>query len=476
MYRLLILVLVSVIGVAAEAKPSYVPIDWSTAPKPGATGESAGELKDPKSGSSVMRYKIYAPSTLPSERTLGLIISFHGLTGNEGAAAGPYWAMKKIGLDGEYVCAGGKSLGTGWEMADEASVMRFIDWLETIYPIDHRRVFMWGHSNGGWAVGTFGGHHPERIAGIVRWAGYGSALAPGKDAAETLTEYYLVHGDADPTVKVDGSRSLRQNLIAQKYRYVYREIIGGDHGSILHVEPVTADAARWVHALRHKQLPLPPADLAFLKGFAKDKDPQVVAAYTQPATWDQLVRIGGPLAWQVVAKALKAKDAAVRRLAVEACAKTTFAGDETVLSLIKLGEDDDPAVRLATIATLGVSANWRSATAQLALSKFALNAKKPIEERTAATTALAAALTLPLLGNCSDDGVAFDGTVALLNTEPAELRTLVFAPLKVAVATGLGYDPTASGDARKRPIAEWQKWFAEHAALIAGKSPASAKK
>lgn len=475
MRTLLILLTFAVLGMAADPKPSYTPIDWSTVPKPGATGESAGELKDPKTGSSVIRYKIHAPDVLPAERHLGLIIAFHGLTGNEGAADGPYWAMKKLGLDGEYVIAGGKSLGNGWENADEARVWQFVDWLETIYPIDHRRVFLWGHSNGGWAVGTYGGHHPERIAGIVRWAGYGSSLAQAKDPAETLTEYYLVHGDADPTVKVPESRTLRQRLIAQKYRYVYREIKGGDHGSILSVEPVVADAARWVHALRHKTLPLPPDDLAFLKSFAKDKDPQVVALYAQPVTWDQLVRIGGPLAWQVVMKALKAKDAEVRRLAVAACAKTTFAGDETVTILTKLLDDEDPAVRLATITTLGVSANWHSATAQLALAKLALNQKTPSAERIAAATALAAALELPLLGNYSDDTVAFDGTIALLNTEPVELRALAFAPLKIAVPDGLGYDPTASADARKRPIADWQTWFAEHATIVAGKS-APAKK
>ena len=73
---LLLLLVCAAMGLAVEAKPSYTAIDWSTVPKPGATGQSTGELKDPKTGSSVMHYKVFAPDVLPTERHLGLIIAF----------------------------------------------------------------------------------------------------------------------------------------------------------------------------------------------------------------------------------------------------------------------------------------------------------------------------------------------------------------------------------------------------------------
>lgn len=448
---------------AAEDKPGYRVIDWSAAP-PGQTGESRGELKDPQTGSLVMRYQAYAPAALPAGRTLGLIVGFHGLGGNEAAAQGAYWPMKALGLDQDYVFIGGKSTGNGWELGDEDRLMQFIDWAETVYPIDHRRVFFWGHSNGGWAVGNFGSRHADRIAGIVRWSGYGVFVPPAKNPVNTMTEFYLVHGDADPTVNVSGSRNYHQALLAQNHRYVYREVRDGDHGNILSIQPISQDAARWVHFLRHKTIPPPAEDTALLKRLFKAKDSDV-ATLLQPDTWDDLVRIGAPCTWPIVAKAVKSKDPAVRLSAAQACARTAFAPDEAVAALTKLAEDDDDAVRQAAIAALGVHANWRSGPAQLALARLALNAKKvALADRSAAATALAAALPLPFHGNFADDAIAFEGIVALLGADELSLREIAFAPLKATVTDGLGYDPTADAAARRRPIAEWQAWFASRTA------------
>ncbi|HEX3133170.1 MAG TPA: prolyl oligopeptidase family serine peptidase [Planctomycetota bacterium] len=35
-------------------------------------------------------------------------------------------------------------------------MLQFVDWLQTIYPIDKRRMFIWGHSNGGFMSSWFG--------------------------------------------------------------------------------------------------------------------------------------------------------------------------------------------------------------------------------------------------------------------------------------------------------------------------------
>jgi predicted esterase len=473
MRQLLLLALVAIVA-AGEAKPTYEPVDWSAEPVPGRTGEYSGELKNPKTRSLVMRYKVHAPTVLPAARTLGLIVGFHGLGGNEEAALGAYWPMKGLGLDEQYVFIGGKSTGNGWEPADEDRLMQFIDWAETVYPIDHRRVFFWGHSNGGWAVGNYGARHADRVAGIVRWAGYGVFLPQAKDPAASLTEYYLVHGDADPTVNVSGSRTLRQALLPKGIAFVYREIDGGDHGSILGVAPVSRDAARWVHFLRHKTIPPPADDIALLKPLAKGREAEAMERLAKPEAWADLVRIGSPCVWPIVARALKAKEATVRLAGAEACARTAFAADEAVAALTVLLDDADAGVRAAAIAALGVHANWRRAAAQLALGKMALQKKALLAERTAAATALAAALPLPFYGNYDDDGTAFEGIVALLGCDELDLRRIAFAPLQAAVADGLGYDPAADAASRAQPIAAWKMWFGEHAAP-AGKAAGKKK-
>jgi HEAT repeat protein len=188
------------------------------------------------------------------------------------------------------------------------------------------------------------------------------------------------------------------------------------------------------------------------------------------ATWTNLIRIGGPIAWMVVGKAFKSKDAAVRRRAVQACAETTFAGDESIAAVIKAMDDDDESVRAAAIQTVGIHANWRSQPAQVALAKCALNARKSDAERLAATTALAAVLPLPFLGNFSDDPAAFQGITALLNADNEALRVAAFAPIPEGAKQDFGYQATAVEAERKRSIIAWQEWYAGRIGLVEGKA------
>lgn len=471
--RLLALLILSTLLSAADPKPGYEPIDWSTA-APGVAGESTGELKHPATGSSVMRYRLYAPATMPAQRTLALVIAFHGLNGNEdNLTRHAYTALREAGLDGGYVVAGGKSVGNGWADSDEASLLRFTDWLQSVYPIDKRRIYLWGYSNGGGMVAWFGGRHQDRFAGVVRYAGTKHALPSAKDPANSQTEYYLVHGDADPTVNVSTSRNFRNTLATQGYRYVYRELRGVDHGVVGPDTLVRQDAARWLDFLRHKSVAPTADDLAWLRGVATAKGDE---AFAKPETWTGLVRLGGPLAWPVVVRAVKSKSPAVRLAVAEACAKTGFTADETVAALVKLAEDDDAGVRRAALAALAVRANWRDQAAQIALGRVALARKKPADERLLAATGLADALPLVCTGERCDDPALAEATLALLAADTVELRTAVFAPLKVIVNDGFGYDPAVeTAEQRKAPLAAWRQWFDARQAAAEGKAPAKKK-
>lgn len=439
--------------VLAAERSTYEVIDWSKEAK-ATGGEVKGELKRPDKPSSVMRYHIYAPATLPDKPVLGLVIAFHGLHSDENGVTGhAHQSLVEIGAADRYVVIGGKSVGDGWKAGDEEAVLQFIDWAETVYPIDRRRVFTWGHSNGGWMTSWFSSRHPDRIAGLVRWAGYGSDMPGGKGGSDL--EYYLVHGDADPTVKVDGSRNLREQL-RRSFHFVYRELHGADHGSLMGVTAVRDDAARWLDATRHKQVPPPPEDLRWLKQVLSDRE-----ALGRPETWDGLVRIGGTIAWQVAEKAAKSKSVDERLALAKACCACRFADEASVPVLERLAADDDAGVRAAATTALAMLANWHDQPAQLALAHLALAKKRSPEDRLAASRGLADALTLPLLGNTADDPTLADAAVALLDSDLAEVRSAIFAPLKVAMPDGLGYDPQADAKARRTPIAAWRSWFDE---------------
>jgi hypothetical protein len=272
----------------------------------------------------------------------------------------------------------------------------------------------------------------------------------------------MVHGDIDKAVDVSGSRNIRLDLIAGRHRFVYREIIGGDHTSnLLFNVPTGDDAARWVHHLRHKSVMPSQVDMDLLKGLFKAKEADLDVKLADPDIWKRLVRIGGPHAWAVIGKAMKSKAAAVRTAFAKACGSVSLEGEMTVSSLVKLLSDVDSDVRMASISSLGVLANWRGATAQSALARFASDSRMDDLERTAAAASLAAVLTLPLQGNLADDAPAIEGVLSLLDSDLESVRVAVASPLRIASQDSFGYDPSATVPSRKAAIAACRAWFAE---------------
>jgi predicted esterase len=441
------------------------PIDWSSY-KPAKTGDLKDELKNPTTPAKefITRYHLYVPDKLPEQKHLALLICFHGKGGDENYPAGNmHNALKRAGLDQNYIVLGLKARNAGWEDVDEIDVMRAYDWVTALYPIDRRRVYLVGHSSGAYWDTRFGSKHMDLIAGVMRWAG-GSVQPPinGKDGP-LMTEWYLVHGTKDDQNSVNGSRQGRDNLKQANVRYVYREILDGDHNNIVGMQNITSDMVLWMDALRHKTMPLAAEDEKFLKQFANGKT--AAKLFGEAETWNELLRIGGPQAGVVLAEAMKSDKPKVREFAAIACTKGRFAGEDTMSDLAKLLDDKTAAVRSAAINALGVQANWRSDIAQMALGKLALNSKSKkveLQDRGDATVVLAKAATLPLLGNYDDDMPLWQALLGIMNDDKQEMRAAAFAPLKVAVPDGNGYDPTLGASDRTAPLAKWEAWFQTH--------------
>src|SRR5439155_24310889 len=107
-------------------------------------------------------------------------------------------ALRRLGLLDRYVVISGKSKGPGWTTDDDAPVLRIIRWAKETYPIDPRRVFVFGSSNGAAYVGRFGSAHQELIAGVVGYCGnYLFDPALKERLASVRNEWYFVHGGKD---------------------------------------------------------------------------------------------------------------------------------------------------------------------------------------------------------------------------------------------------------------------------------------
>ena len=435
-------------------------------------GDFKDDYKDPKTKELIMHYRMWAPEKQPEQKHLGLIVCFHGMNGNEDHMTGfAIEAAKRVKLTGDYVIMGGKSKGAGWATSDDKWLLLWIDWAMKTYPIDPRRVYIWGMSNGGWMVKRFGWEHQELFGAVVSYCGGGvefnlppkgekpAPKAGPLSPAETRTEWYFVHGNADKEVAVDASRRAIKELGEKGYRYVYREIDGADHGGITRFPDVADDAFLFLHALRHKVIPVTKDErttLSSMTAKTKTEKPDVVNPMLA-----ELQRIGGAPAERAVRNALENSDAEVKKAAIATTEKTLY-GREVVMELVKLLRDKADDVKAEAYKGLAVAANWRYMEAQEILEQVARKKAGPVEERVQAVQALGKVVKLDLLGNYEDRNVLWT-LVLLLDDDELKVREAAFAALKDGVKDTFAYTPDAAPAQRKTAVASWKSWCEQKA-------------
>jgi len=315
-------------------------------------------------------------------------------------------------------------------------------------------------------VKRFGWEHQELFAAVVSYCGGGvdfSQTPKGEKAppkvgpgspAETKTEWYFVHGDADKDVAVDASRRAIKELGEKGYRYVYREIDGADHVGITKYPDVADDAYLFLHSLRHKIIPLSKDErtsLTSMTGKTKSEKVDVVGPMLV-----ELQRIGGAPAERAVRNAMDNSEADVKKAAIATTEKTLY-GREVVMELIKTLKDKSDEVKAEAYKGLAVAANWRYAEAQDVLAQVAKKKTAPAEERVQAIQSLGKAVKLDLLGNFEDRNVIWT-LVLLLDDDELKVREAAFATLKDGVKDVFGYTPDAAPAQRKTAVASWKSW------------------
>jgi hypothetical protein len=439
---------------------------------PGGPGRYEGELRDRQG--PLLRVSMQAPERWdPRARVLGLLLVFHGMNGNErNYIGGTLEGLERLKLSDQYVVISGKSKGPGWTLEDDGPViLRLIEWAKETYPIDPRRVFLWGGSNGAGFVGRFGWQHQDKIAGIVGYCGYYNFAAPARpeEASETRPEWYFVHGGNDnPQNSGNACRQLRE----MGYRYVFRKLDGYGHTDIWdgagHPDKSVVDAVRddymlWIHGLRHKQVEPAPRDREMLSWF--ENKSKAESLFGSRSTFLALQRIGGPQAGAAIVQALRSRSAGARAAAAEACETVSFgraACEE--LARVAASDESDRAAH-AALRALGTYATWNYPEAQAALARIALGGSEgrsgKLADRLLAAEGLARATRLAGLGNFEDARVAFRALVRLLDDEEARLRQAAFAALARFVKDGFGYSPGASAAARRDARARWEAWCVE---------------
>jgi predicted esterase len=202
--------------------------------------ESAGEI---------MPYRLYVPASFNPNKAYPLVVLLHGLGGTEDSFFDGY--DKKVApladQHGFIVAAplgyrvdGSYGWGLGTPPADpstrrlqdlsEQDVLRVLQLVRQQYRIDDARIYLGGHSMG--AIGTWklAPKMPEVWAGIAMFAGTGAPAT--LDRIKQVPEF-VVHGDADATVNVQGSRAMVAKAKDLGIEVTYIEVPGGTHGGIV---------------------------------------------------------------------------------------------------------------------------------------------------------------------------------------------------------------------------------------------------
>ena len=201
------------------------------------------------SAGEIMPYRMYVPTAYNGSKPYPLIVALHGLGGTENSFFDNYdRAFPKLAEQRGYIVAaplgyrvdGSYGWGVGNPPADpntrrvqersEQDVMRVLEIVRQQYKVDENRIYLMGHSMG--AIGTW--KMAPKFPAI--WAALGMYAGSGAPATLERIKHipqFVVHGDADPTVSVQGSRAMVAKLKELGVVHQYIEVPGGNHSDVV---------------------------------------------------------------------------------------------------------------------------------------------------------------------------------------------------------------------------------------------------
>jgi hypothetical protein len=192
------------------------------------------ELKD-DAGRTIIRYVVEAPERIaPAGMTdpakqLGLFLCFPEHDRPTGDELLPVReSLQRLGLSDEYVLLAGHSQGRKFGAADHEPIEKLIAWAKKTYPINPRRIYMYGKGEGGKISGEFAETHPGLVTAAITyswgWWTMPSELTESLDAQKSAPEFYMVLGLRDLSHHITTVRDTYGRVKAKGCRIIYREL------------------------------------------------------------------------------------------------------------------------------------------------------------------------------------------------------------------------------------------------------------
>lgn len=177
-------------------------------------------------------YRLFIPEAYNPAKTWPLVVALHGMGGDENSMFDAYAgsvkrAAERLGF--LIVCPKGRDTASMYRGAAEQDVMDVLAEVRRDYRVDPKRIYLMGHSMGGYGTWSTAMDHPDVFAalGPISGGGNPAGMVKLKDVPQ-----YVVHGDADPTVPVTQSRMMVEAGKKAGANIVYVEVPGGTHTSV----------------------------------------------------------------------------------------------------------------------------------------------------------------------------------------------------------------------------------------------------
>jgi TPR repeat protein len=427
------------------------------------TAAADTELKD-DTGKTIIRYVVETPAgiapagTTDPARQVGLFLCFPEHDTPTDADIFPVrQALWRLGIRDGYVLLAGGPQAQKFGMADMEPIEKLIAWAKKTYPVNPRRVYMFGKGEGGKISAEFTMTHPNIVTAAISHS-WGFWVMPSElkepiDFLNSAPEIYMNLGLRDLATHLTTVRDTYPRVKAKGYHVIYREF--EDMGSRSYYPPSNDDSIAWATRLRNKNIEPSPEELRVLKPYSSSAAPAAIDGY-----FPALAMVGGAPAGAVLQKLFQSKDASVRAAAAETGSHGLF-GEVTVAAMAELIADPSATVRQAAIRALGIDANWRSPAAQQALIHLATNKSADLTDRLSATDALGYAVRLQVRG-VRQDPPMFQALISLLTDKDEPVRATANAILAPV------YQPGSATPPLKSPAGGWQNWLDEITAKEAG--------
>ena len=414
------------------------------------------ELKD-ESGKTIARYVIEVPdgiapaTTTDPAKQVGLILCFQEHDNPTGNDIFPVrQSLWRQGIIEHYILLAAAPQSRKFGPQDHEPLEKLIAWAKKTYPINPRRVYMYGKGEGAKISAEFMMMHPNIVTAAIMYS-WGAWLMPSElqdpiDFVNSAPEIYMNLGRRDLDHHLSCVRDAYTRLKAKGYHVIYREF--DELGDRSYHPQSNDNAIAWATRLRNKNIRPSPEETALLKTF-QGRPPAPVDGY-----YPTLALVGGGQAGAIVQKLLDSADANVRAAAVETCRHAIF-DEATTAALAKKLDDSSIKVRQAAVRALAMYADWRYETAQRALIQLATNLNASAADRLNATDAIGYAVRLQVKG-VRQDPAMFRALVSLLQDKEEPVRATAAGILAPA------YEPSRNGEERtKAPAGGWEKWLAD---------------